>query len=72
MPLSVRETRRKLFSLRKKIMEIRELDVWVSKSVPALLCIRRHVNAPVEKHMSEEIPDNFLKNIMISSKDMPI
>ena len=51
--LSVREICQKLLALTKKIMDcqIRELDVWVSKSVTPLLCFRRHVNAPVEKYV---------------------
>ena len=74
MALPVREARRKLPALRKKTMDcqICQLDVWVSKSVPPLLCIQRHINALVEKYMSERIADNFLRNKMISSEDMPI
>ena len=74
MPLSVRETRQKLLALRKKIndCQIRELDVWVTKSVPPLLCIRRHANAPVDKYTMEQIPDNFLSNIVINSKNVQI
>ena len=65
-PQSVRELRRKLFAVRSKLLNsgVNRGDVWVTKSITPLLCIRQCPNTEPLKVAVDKVNKDFMDSVL--------
>ena len=65
-PQSVREVRRKLFAVRLKLLNsgVNRGDIWVTKSIPPLLCIRQCPNTEPLKVTVDKVNKDFMDSVL--------
>ena len=65
-PQSVQEVRRKFFAVRLKLLNsgVNREDVWVTKSIPPLLCIRQCPNTEPLKVTVDKVNKNFMDSVL--------
>ena len=64
--MSVQETRRKSFALRLKLLKsgVNRGEVWVTKSIAALLCIRQCPNTEPLKVTVDKVNKDFMDSVL--------